>query len=135
MRPNRPSKQTHAETQTKRRLQKNGSHDVMLSAGLCQNTAITILCKVSYDIDYSSSFDRERLVVEKGGCVDRLRLPLRSGHAGAAHGVAYADAALEGGDAHHVWVALGGLVCVLEADVLVAVVPGCYAGEESAVFG
>ena len=84
---------------------------------------------------FHQSFDRERLVVEKGGCVDRLRLPLRSGHAGAAHGVAYADTALEGGDAHHVRVALGGFVCVLEADVLVAVVPGCYAREESAVFG
>lgn len=65
---------------------------------------------------------------KEGGCVG---LPLRAGHAGAADGVAYADAALEGGDAHHVRVALGGFVGVLEADVLVAVVPGCDAGEES----
>jgi hypothetical protein len=67
-------------------------------------------------------------VEKEGGCVG---LPLRAGHAGAADGLAYADAALEGGDAHHVRVALGGFVGVLEADVLVAVVPGCDAGEES----
>jgi hypothetical protein len=62
-----------------------------------------------------------------GARKDVDRLPLGPRHAGAANGTAYAVSALEGRNAHHIGVSLGRLVLVLEADVLVAVVPGCDA--------
>jgi hypothetical protein len=59
------------------------------------------------------------------------RLPLGPRHAGAAYGTAYAVSALERRNAHHIRVSLGWLVLVLEADVLVAVVPGSDAAQQS----
>lgn len=79
----------------------------------------TISCKVS-------------LAARNGGCEGYIdRLPLGSRHAGAADRIADALSALEGRNAHHIGVSFGGLVLVLEADVLVAVVPGSDAAQQS----
>lgn len=59
------------------------------------------------------------------------RLPLWARHRGRPHGIRNALSALEGRNAHHIGVSFGGFVLVLEANVLVAVIPGCDAGEES----
>jgi len=86
---------------------------------LCQNTAI-------------QSHARYHSPPETIGARRYIdRLPLGPRHAGAADGAAYAVPALEGRDAHHIGVSLGRLVLVLEADVLVAVVPGCDAAQQS----
>jgi hypothetical protein len=55
-------------------------------------------------------------------------LPARHGR--GSDRVGNALSALEGGDAHHVRIALGRLVGVLEADAFVAVVPRSDAGEK-----
>ena len=59
------------------------------------------------------------------------QLPGRARHGGRSDGIRYAQSALERSDAHHVGVSLGRFVGVLEANVLVAVIPGCDTGEES----
>jgi hypothetical protein len=59
------------------------------------------------------------------------RLPLGSRHARATDGTAYAVSALERCNAHHIGVSFGRLVLILEADVLVAIVPGCDAAQQS----
>lgn len=61
--------------------------------------------------------------------IDRLSGWTR--HRGRPYRIRYTQSALERSNAHHVSVSFGGFVGVLEADVLVAVVPGGDAGNES----